>query len=115
MRILAGLSFLAWLGASAPCFAHAFLSHADPAAGARLAKAPAAITLDFTEELEPAFSGASVVGPTGQEFATATKVEGGTITVALAALKPGKYVVHWHAVSVDAHRTQGAYSFVVAP
>jgi methionine-rich copper-binding protein CopC len=33
----------------------------------------------------------------------------------LRPLRPGRYRVAWHAVSVDDHRTQGAYSFVIKP
>jgi methionine-rich copper-binding protein CopC len=33
----------------------------------------------------------------------------------LKPLKPGRYGVSWHAVSVDTHRTEGKYNFVVAP
>jgi len=33
----------------------------------------------------------------------------------LRRLGPGKYRVVWHAVSMDDHRTQGAYVFAVKP
>ena len=31
------------------------------------------------------------------------------------ALAPGAYTVHWHAVSVDTHHTQGDFGFTVKP
>ena len=31
------------------------------------------------------------------------------------ALMPGVYVVNWHVVSVDTHKTSGSYKFTVAP
>ena len=30
-------------------------------------------------------------------------------------LKAGVYVVSWHVVSVDTHKTSGSYKFTVAP
>jgi methionine-rich copper-binding protein CopC len=33
----------------------------------------------------------------------------------LKPLKPGRYRVTWHAVSVDTHRTEGKYNFLVVP
>jgi len=30
-------------------------------------------------------------------------------------LKPGTYLVSWHVVSVDTHRTSGTYKFTVTP
>jgi methionine-rich copper-binding protein CopC len=37
------------------------------------------------------------------------------LEVPLRKLGPGTYTVHWRAVSVDTHRTQGTYRFTVAP
>jgi len=115
MKALFAIALLLGIGAAPPAFAHAFLKHAEPGAGAHLAKAPAAVTLDFSEALEPTFSGASVSDAGGHDFVAATNVSGSTITVTLGPLKPGTYKVRWHAVSVDTHRTQGAYSFTVGP
>jgi methionine-rich copper-binding protein CopC len=35
--------------------------------------------------------------------------------VPLRSLAPGTYRVAWHVVSVDTHRTEGAYTFAVKP
>jgi copper resistance protein C len=35
------------------------------------------------------------------------------MTVVLPPLPSGTYTVHWVAVSVDSHRTQGGYNFTV--
>ncbi|MEJ1978863.1 MAG: copper resistance protein CopC [Acetobacteraceae bacterium] len=37
------------------------------------------------------------------------------LVLGLPALPPGLYKVIWHATSVDTHRTEGSYSFTVAP
>jgi copper resistance protein C len=35
------------------------------------------------------------------------------IHVSLKPLPPGSYKVHWHAVSVDTHATDGTFTFTV--
>lgn len=99
-----------------PAFAHAFLQHADPGAGAQLGAAPKILTLNFSEKLEPTFSGVSVTDEKGQDMqASPAKISGSNMTVALKPLSPGSYHVMWHAVSVDTHRTEGSYRFSVGP
>lgn len=99
-----------------PAFAHAFLDHASPGAGATLAAPPKEIALNFTEKLEPHFSGITVTDTDGRdEEAAGAVIDGSSVTVALKPLTPGTYHVNWHAVSLDTHRTEGAYSFTVKP
>ena len=47
------------------------------------------------------------------------KVEGSDRRVLVApiakSLAAGAYTVHWHAVSVDTHHTQGTFQFTVKP
>ena len=97
-----------------PALGHAFLQHADPGAGANLKSPPARVVLVFTEKLEPVFSGITVSDAAGHNIEAGTAVIGGNSIVApLLPLRPGRYRVIWHAVSVDTHRTEGAYSFTV--
>ncbi len=113
-RIILAAIVIAGLGG--PAFAHAFLQHASPAAGDTLAAAPTQITLPFTEQLEPSLSGASLTDANGRDMSVApAKVEGTTIILKPKPLAPGDYHVAWHAVSIDAHRTEGNYSFTVKP
>jgi hypothetical protein len=99
-----------------PAMAHAFLQHASPGAGAMLPIAPTEIVLDFSEPLEPAFSGIDVADISGRDIEAApTAISGITMRVALRALAPGVYHVRWHAVSVDTHRTEGAYDITIKP
>ncbi len=37
------------------------------------------------------------------------------LIVPLPKLPPGGYTVVWHATSVDTHKTEGGFHFVVAP
>jgi methionine-rich copper-binding protein CopC len=116
MKTLSLPAFLAAIAFVTPAMAHAFLLHANPGAGAIITVAPKEISLEFTERLEPAFSGAGVTDTTGHNMeAVPVAVTGVSMHVSLKPLVPGSYRVSWHAVSVDAHRTEGAYSFTVKP
>ena len=103
-------------GVSAPAMAHAFLDRADPAAGENLQVAPTRIELHFTEPLEPAFSAVTVTDESGRDVSAGPTVVGGSeMDLPLKLLAPGRYRVTWHAVSVDTHRTEGKYNFLVLP
>ncbi len=102
------------LGATCPASAHAFLDHAAPGAGAAMTPSPPAIILDFSEDLEPAFSGIAVNDAAGRDVSSAvSSVSGHEMRLALKPLGPGSYRVRWHAVSTDTHRTEGSYAFTV--
>ena len=103
------------LGASAtPVFAHAFLERAVPGAGATLSAPPNRIVLTFAEKLEPTFSGVTVTDSSGHGVeAGPVWIGGNAMAVPLRRFSAGTYRVTWHAVSVDTHRTEGAYSFTV--
>jgi methionine-rich copper-binding protein CopC len=108
--------FVAIAGFAAPSFAHAFMQHADPGAGAALRASPKRVALTFSEKLEPVFSGVAITDKSGRNVASGPAVIGGNSMAApLRPLPPGSYRVVWHAVSVDTHRTEGAYSFTVKP
>lgn len=94
--------------------AHAMLDRAVPPVGSTVAQAPSRLTLSFTEALEPAFSGASVVNASGQRVDTGARASGMTLQISLKALPPGAYKVNWHVLSLDTHKTQGSYSFSVS-
>jgi copper resistance protein C len=94
--------------------AHAFLDHASPLVGSTVRTAPHQLTLSFTQNLEPAFSSVEVTGPTGARVdAGRAQIGGNTMRVALRASGPGTYHVHWRALSVDTHTTQGSFTFHV--
>ena len=100
--------------AASAATAHAMLEHAVPAAGAALAKAPGTLTLQFSENLEPAFSSVAVTDDAGRSVTAGPSSAGGAkMSVPLEPLKPGTYRVVWHALSVDTHRTEGSYSFTI--
>jgi hypothetical protein len=112
-RIVLALA-LAGLGGSA--MAHAFMEKASPAAGENLRTRPAKIELHFSEALEPAFSGIAVTDAAGADMSAGPTAASGTeMDLPLKTLPPGRYRVTWHAVSVDTHRTEGKYNFLVRP
>jgi len=98
--------------AASPALAHTKLKSSDPAAGSSV-KSPSMIRLNFSEPLEPAFSGAELTDAAGKPLPVPKSVGGATITLLPFALKPGKYTVSWHAVGHDTHRLTGSLSFTV--
>ena len=110
------LAFSSIACCAAPASAHAFLQRAEPGAGAALRAPPSRVALTFSEKLEPSSSGVSVTDTSGRNVeGGAVAIRGNAMMAPLRSLAPGKYRVVWHVVSVDAHRTEGAYSFTVKP
>ncbi len=108
---------LAFALIAAQAFAHAQLEKATPAVGGAVASA-SEIRLEFSEGVEPKFSGVTLTGAGGASVPLgAAKVEAGDAKVLIVPiakpLSPGVYTVHWHAVSVDTHHTQGTFEFSV--
>jgi copper resistance protein C len=108
--ILLALAFIAWSAAAA---AHAMLDHASPAVGSTVGSSPGAVTLYFTEALEPKFSSAEVHIAGGGRVDHGANVSGSTMRINVGSLAPGSYSVTWHVTSVDTHKTQGSFSFRV--
>ncbi len=116
--LCAGLALLGF-GFVSPALAHAHLRRAEPAADSTVTPAPDKVVCDFTEALEPRFSTLEVRDATGK------RVDAGNMHLApgdaqqmvigLGKIGAGIYTVIWHAVSVDTHRTEGRFSFTVAP
>jgi copper resistance protein C len=99
-------------------FAHAQLEKATPAVGGTVASA-SEVRLTFSEGIEPKFSKVSLTGPGGAVPLGAATTESGNQAVLIVPIsKPlsaGTYKVHWQAVSVDTHHTQGTFEFIVKP
>ena len=99
--------------------AHAFLDHASPAVGSTVPTAPETVTMWFTQELEPAFTTATVTDASGNSVDTGPAQvdpkDPTELRVALKKLSPGTYTVSWHALSVDTHTTTGHFTFEIKP
>ena len=98
--------------------AHAFLDHAAPSVGSTVRGSPAEVRVWFTQALEPAFSTLRVVDRGGAQVDQGNNaVDAGERTllkVGLRPLAPGSYKVFWRVLSVDAHTTEGSFSFSVS-
>ena len=102
------------LASSGAALAHAALHHASPEAGSSVSESPREVTLTFTDSLEDAFSSVDVTDSSGARVDEGkSQVNGNMIRIALKALSPGSYRVHWRAVSVDTHRSEGSFVFSV--
>jgi copper transport protein len=98
---------------AAPAQAHAALVSSDPAAGQRLATAPALVVLRFTEPLNGRLSGVVVTDPNGRRFQGGAAGPG-ELRVRLLTSAPGAYRVAWATVSVvDGHALRGGFAFGV--
>ena len=116
-NILNVAASLAFVFASTAAFAHAQLEKATPAVGGTVASA-SQIRLEFSEGVEPRFSGVTLTSSGGASVPLGrASVQAGDQKVLIVpiakALPPGAYTVHWHAVSVDTHHTQGTFEFTV--
>jgi methionine-rich copper-binding protein CopC len=100
-------------------FAHAFLDQAAPPVGGTVPASPTEIRLTFSEGVEPHFSGIELAADDGRTITTGpAAIDPGDdkqLVLAVPPLPAGHYRVSWHVVSVDTHRTEGAYSFAVGP
>ena|SRR5271165_880660 len=116
-NLLKIVASLALASAATSAFAHAQLQKTTPAVGGTVASA-SEIRLEFSEGVEPKFSKVSLAGPSGAAVSLgAPRVEAGHQEILIVpisgSLAPGDYKVHWQAVSVDTHHTQGTFEFTV--
>jgi methionine-rich copper-binding protein CopC len=114
--ILATFAFLAIAAGAPPASAHSFPQQEIPSAGQKLAKPPSEVSIRFDAPIEKLFAKLDVVDSSGSSV-TAGPPEIGpkslTLSVKLAALKPGDYTVKWGVVCLDSHHTQGSYTFSI--
>ena len=106
----------ALLGPVSAAVAHARLRSASPAPGDMLSAAPKQVSITFSEALEPKFSSIEVRNAAGTRFDDGAARSGGDakiLVVELKPLPPGDYTVSWHATSVDTHKTEGSFTFML--
>jgi len=117
--VIAALALLSAAGLAGAAAAHAFLEHASPRVGSRVASAPAEVRLSFSEPVEPAFCTIAVSGPLGFAGVEPARAATGDRRTLVAPFRrpmpPGRYLVRWRAVSVDSHVTQGDFQFELKP
>ena len=117
MKRVLGLLLLLLFGAVDPLEAHAFLKHATPDVGSRMARSPNEVKILFTEAIEPAFSKIQVFAESDKEVDKGDVHRDSSnhalLKVSLPPLGPGTYKVVWRVVSIDTHVTRGSYTFRV--
>lgn len=112
------LALLLTLSISGLVFAHADIVRSDPAANAVLDQAPAQITIEFTEPVEPRLSKIEVLYDDGSvadnNDTMRDPADPKVLYVSLKDSRAGTYIVSWRALSeVDGHVTSGAFVFSV--
>ena len=107
------------LAAAVPAQAHASVVSSSPATGARLAHAPAAVTITFDEPVGlDAATYLNVVDGSGKQVQTGRVYHpagrGQVVAVNLpSSLAPGAYVESWRVISADSHPVTGTIEFAV--
>ena len=113
------LTVLALLAAGGTAWAHAHLKTATPAPDSSVQSAPDAVTISFTEGVEPRFSSIEVQDAAGHRVdkgtANTSPSDNKQFSIGLQPLQPGTYKVTWHATAVDTHKTDGTFQFTVKP
>jgi hypothetical protein len=107
-------------GFAGQAFAHAHLKAATPAMNSTVAMAPTQLDLDFSEGVNPKFTGVKVTGPAGavvpmDEAKLGPAGDKALVVPVSGTLAPGLYKVEWHALATDGHKTEGSYTFTVKP
>ena len=111
---LIGIIPLVLVLASSAAQAHAFLDHAEPRVGNKVASPPHEVTLWFTQKLESAFSTVTVTNAAGERVDSGKpRVSGNRMSVSLRPGGSGTYHVTWRVLSVDTHTTDGSFTFQV--
>ena len=111
-RHRAGVSLL--LLCSGAALAHVHLRDSSPADGARLAAAPTALTLSFSEPAQ--LTALSLQQEQGSSWKLSAPAEAQLrVSVALPPLAPGSYHLRWRALSRDGHVVPGEIRFSITP
>ena len=109
-------ALLGSLLAASSVWAHAHLKDQTPAANSTVS-APSELRLVFSEGVEATFTKVTInkdgADVPVKSLATEGSDKKNLIVTPAAPLAPGAYKVEWHAVSVDTHKSEGAYSFKV--
>ncbi|MEU6677174.1 copper resistance protein CopC [Streptomyces sp. NPDC046925] len=106
----------ALLGTAAPASAHAALTGSDPKQGAVVDKAPAAVSLTFSEKVAMSDGSVRVLDPAGKRVDTGKTSDLGSNTYGVKlhkGLPDGTFTVAYQVVSADSHPISGAFTFSV--
>ncbi|TPG74203.1 copper homeostasis periplasmic binding protein CopC [Pseudomonas arsenicoxydans] len=115
-KALVTTALLGSLLVASSVWAHAHLKGQTPAADSTVSS-PSELRLEFSEGVEATFSKVTITKDGAAVPVKSLATEGSdkkTLIVTPAEpLTAGTYKVEWHAVSVDTHKSEGAYGFKV--
>ncbi|TDT28566.1 copper transport protein [Streptomyces sp. BK208] len=106
----------ALLAGAGPVSAHAALTGSDPREGAVVDRAPAQVSLTFSESVSMDDDSLRVLDPKGKRVDDGKPAGTGGTTYSVklhAGLPDGTYTVSYQVVSADSHPIAGAYTFSV--
>ena len=115
MWLVAVFAVTVTVGVAVPAQAHTELKSSTPKDGATVTKAPAEVTLVFTESINRQFVTVVVTGPGGRKAAEGKpSTKGPVVTQPLTADLPnGRYAVAFRVVSSDGHPVSGELHFTL--
>ncbi|MFF1447556.1 copper resistance CopC/CopD family protein [Streptomyces sp. NPDC058274] len=104
------------LAGAAPASAHAALTGSDPQQGAVVDKAPAQVSLTFSENVALSDGSVRVLDPKGRRVDTGKTSDLGGTTYGVklhSGLPDGTFTVTYQVVSADSHPVSGAFTFSI--
>lgn len=100
-------------------WSHAMLERASPPVGSSISSSPQRVELHFSEEVEVEASSIQVIDSAGTRVdrndQSVDRKDPRILRVSVPPLAPGRYRVLWRALSEDSDKTEGDYSFELAP
>ena len=107
---------VAGLAVAGTAQAHTHLEKAVPADNAVLISSPAQVVLEFSEAARLTAASLKKEGEKDStKLAPLPKERAATLTVPLAPLTPGKYILDWRVVGEDSHVMSGKLHFELKP
>ncbi len=108
------------LTSASSAFAHAELVKSTPAANSTVAASPSEIDLTFSEAITLKFSGAKLADTMKMAIETgaARLAKGDDKVLVIPLTNPlaaGDYVLDWHNLSTDGHKSKGSLKFTITP
>ncbi|MEV6710341.1 copper resistance CopC family protein, partial [Micromonospora wenchangensis] len=114
MPVLVGVALGVALLPATPALAHNSLTGSNPANGAKVATAPAAVELRFLAKLDPGRTKITVTGPDNIPAAGGEPTfSGSRVRVPFAPGAAGLYIVDYQLPSSDGHPVKGEVRFTL--
>jgi copper resistance protein C len=114
LAVTVPLALLLLVALAGTALGHVALEASDPPDGATIDTPPVAVTLTFTEALDPGRSNFALVGPGGPMGSGAVSpADPRQLVLDTPNLQPGNYEVRWAAAGGDVHLERGIVRFTL--